>query len=197
MKKYIAEFIGTFTLSFIVLVALTSGNAFMSVPVMAGLTLAFFVYTIGAISGSHINPAVTLGILSVKKISGKDAISYIVAQLLGAFVAIIMAKGFGFSSSLAAGLWNGKIFLAEMLGMMFFAFGIASVVYGKVKDEISGLLIGGSLILGIIIAVLAGSHGILNPAVALALNALTAVYLFAPIIGSVIGFQIYRVISHD
>lgn len=197
MKKYVAEFIGTFTLAFVVLIAIANGGAVIAIPIVAGLTLALFVYTIGPISGSQINPAVTLGLLSIKKISSKDAVSIIVAQLLGAFFAIIIAKGFGLSSAMNVGVWSGKVFFAEMFGTLFFAFGIASVVYGKVKDEMSGLVIGGSLLLGIIISTLSGAAGILNPAVALSLNALTAVYLFAPIVGSVIGFQIYKHLARD
>lgn len=197
-KKYIAEFIGTFTLSFVVLISVASVAVLpIAVPVIAGLTLALFVYTIGSISGCHINPAVTIGQLSVNKISVKDAAAYIVSQLLGAFVAVLVAKMFMIISPMDGGVFSGKVFLAEMLGALFFSFGIASVVYGKAKEQMSGLVVGGSLLLGVLIASLSGASGILNPAVALALNSFTVLYVLAPIVGAVLGFQVYRYIAEN
>jgi len=70
-------------------------------------------------------------------------------------------------------------------------------VYGKVSDHMSGLVVGGSLLLGILIASMAGSLGILNPAVALALNSLTVLYLFAPVVGSIAGFQLYKYLASE
>jgi aquaporin Z len=196
-KKYIAEFVGTFALSFVVLIALAFVGALpVAVPVIAGLTLALFVYTIGPISGCHINPSVTLGLLSVKKISGYDALNYIIAQVLGAFGAILVAKYFEIGSSISAEDFSLSVFLAEMLGAFFFNFGIASVVYGKAKEQMSGVVVGGSLILGVLVSSLAGASGILNPAVAIALNSFSIVYLFAPIIGAVIGYHVYKYIAH-
>ncbi len=196
-KKYIAEFVATFALSFVVLVALAFvGGLPVAVPVIAGLTLALFVYTIGPISGCHINPAVTLGLLSVKKIAPYDALNYIIAQVLGAFGAILVAKYFDIASSMSAGDFSLSVFVAEMLGAFFFCFGIASVVYGKAKEQMSGFVIGGSLVLGVLVSSLAGASGILNPAVAIALSSFSIVYLFAPIIGAVIGFHVYKYIAH-
>lgn len=146
-KKYIAEFIGTFALAFVVLIAVAfKGNLPVGLPIIAGLTLGLFVYSIGAISGCHINPSVTLGQLSVKKISLEDAVNYIVAQFLGAALAIFVAKFFSISSPVVSGGFDTKIFLAETLGAFFFNFGIASVVYGKAKEQMSGIVVGGSLL---------------------------------------------------
>lgn len=197
MKKYLSEFLGTFGLSFIVLLSVASNNAIVSVPVVAGLTLALFVYTIGSISGCHINPAVTLGLLSVRKISMKETIYYIIAQLLGAFVAVLFAGAFGFTNGVVVGAWDGRVFFAEMFGAIFFAFGIASVVYDKVKDDTSGLVVGGSLLFGILISVLLGAAGILNPAVAMALSSLNFAYLLGPIVGAILGFQLYKTIAGE
>ncbi len=195
-KKYLAEFIGTFALSFIVLAAVASKTSLpMAVPLIAGLTLGLFVYSIGAISGCHINPSVTLAQLSVNKISVKDAAGYIIAQFLGAVVAIFAAKIFAIYSPMVGAAFSGKVFLAEMLGAFFFNFGIASVVYGKAKEQMSGLVVGGSLLLGVLAASLAGAAGILNPAVAVALNSASTVYLLAPIVGAVFGFWVYRFVA--
>ncbi len=195
-KKYIAEFIGTFALAFIVLAAAASAKSLpMAVPLIAGLTLSLFVYSIGGVSGCHINPSVTLGQLSVKKIPLQSAVGYIIAQVLGAWGAVATAKLFSITSPLAGAALNGKVFLAEMLGAFFFNFGIAAVVYGKAKDQMSGLVVGGSLIFGVLVASLSGASGILNPAMALALNSFTVVYIFAPIVGAILGWQVYRFIA--
>lgn len=192
MKKYIAEFIGTFTLAFVVGASLLGTFAVVT-PVLAALVLGTFVYTIGVISGSHINPAVTIGLWSIKKIESKEALYYVVSQFLGAYFALnsllILFPGKDISLLPTQSL---EMLIAELFGMALFAFGIASVVYGKTPNHISGIVIGVSLLLGISISVLLGANGILNPAVALALNSFNLVYLFGPILGSVIGFNLYK-----
>lgn len=192
-KKYLAEFIGTFTLAFVVLVALAFTGALpIAVPIIAGLTVGVFVYTIGAISGTHLNPSVTLGLYSIKKISSYDAMNYVIAQLLGASFAIFVAYMLDIASPITPDEPTLAIFIAEMLGAFILNFGIASVVYGKVSDMASGIVIGGSLTLGIIVASLAGANGILNPAVAFALNSLTLLYIIAPIVGAIAAYQMYK-----
>ena len=89
MKKYFAEFFGAFVLSLVVGLSV-SGQFPIVTPVLAGLTLGLFVYTIGVISGCHINPAVTVGLLSIGKIKMNEAAKYIVAQLLGGILASVL-----------------------------------------------------------------------------------------------------------
>jgi len=196
-KKYIAEGIGTFTLAFIVLGAISYAQVLpVPVPVIAALTLGIFVYTIGAISGCHINPAVTLGLLSVKKISVHNALWYLIAQFSGAILAILVGSFFGITNDQAVvPSFSTSVFLAEMIGSFFFTFGIASIVYGNVKDEVSGIVIGGSLLLGGLVASFAGSASILNPAVALTLSLLSVTYALAPIAGAICGFQAYKFVA--
>ncbi len=87
MKKYIAELFGTFVLVFI-----GCGTVVFSAPYVGftGIALAFglavmaMIYAIGPVSGAHINPAVTLGVLSAGRMSLKDAIGYIIFQFVGA-----------------------------------------------------------------------------------------------------------------
>src|SRR5271166_5563172 len=90
MKKYIAELVGTFVLVFGgVGSAVLAGThiGFEGVAFAFGLSLLAMAYTIGPISGCHINPAVTLGVLIAKKINAKDAAIYMVAQIVGAIIA--------------------------------------------------------------------------------------------------------------
>ena len=197
MKKYIAEFLGTFCLAFVVGLSLT-GAFPVSTPILAGLVVLLFVYSIGHISGTHLNPAVTIGVFSIKKINQKDAISYIVAQVIGAGVAMFLISyvsvmhpymsSLNISSSLMTGF-------AELLGTFFFTFGIASVIYGKTPSVMSGIVIGGSLLLGISISVLLGANGVLNPAVAFGIGSFGIMYILGPIIGSICGMQLYKYLS--
>lgn len=203
-KKYLAEFIGTFALAFVVLLIGVVGMPGSLVAVIAALTLGLFVYTIGPISGCHINPAVTLAQLSVKKIPAKDALFYILIQFLAAIVAVLVAGRFmprlGSdilpASMLMDGGWQAKAFFAEIIGTFFFSFGIASVVFGKAKEQMSGFVVGGSLLLGALLAAFAGAAGFLNPAIALTSTygnlSLTVLYFIAPVIGAVAAFQLYK-----
>jgi len=195
IKKYIAEVLGTFLLSFLVGVSIIS---FLPTPFVAGLALMLGIYALGHISGGHFNPAVTLGLLSVKKISVEDSLYYIVAQIVGAFLAIILIKNF--FPTFTAALPNItsmdvfiKVFIAEIIGTFFFTFGIATVVYKKEHTALNGFIIGGSLLLGIVVASMLGSLGILNPAVALLVlgSSIHVIYLIAPIVGSIAAFSLY------
>jgi glycerol uptake facilitator-like aquaporin len=196
MKKYIAELIGTFALTAVVIGSL-SGSFPVPTPVLAALTLGLFVYSVGHISGAHINPAVTIGIFSIGKIKFSDAIAYIVAQFIGAALAmwtIHLAFGANMVYYLTA-TDSMRVGLAELLGTFFFTFGIASVVYGHADSHMSGVVVGGSLLLGITLAALIGSNGVLNPAVAFGIGSFNLTYLLAPIIGSILGMNAYKKIA--
>ncbi len=187
---YLAEFVGTFGLSLIVSLSLLGGFP-LPVPVVAALTLGLFVYSIGHISGTQINPAVTIGLLTIKKITPKDAVGYLVAQGLAALAAMAVARALGVHSLDLPGN-SLRIGFAELIGTFFFTFGIASVVAGKVAKNLSGVVVGGSLLLGIIFASAVGSAGILNPAVALSISMLSPMYLLGPIVGAILGFNVYE-----
>lgn len=195
MKKYVAEFFGTFVLTLVVALSL-SGTFPIPTPVLAGITLALFVYTIGHVSGSHINPAVTIGLWFIGKIKENEAINYLLAQFLGAGLAhivVLLLKGWGSFVTVQDGLTGGIVVgFAEIVGMVIFTFGIASVVYGKVSNAISGAVIGGSLLIGITVASLLGSNGVLNPAVALGIGSFNFMYLVGPILGAYAGMNLYK-----
>ena len=214
MQKLGAEAFGTMILTLTVFFAVAGlGSQPLIIGILAGLVLMLFVYTIGHISGTHINPGVTIGALMVNKISWKRALGYIAAQFAGAGLAIAIASGFipntpGFAQVYDL-IGNGnsiadldtaqmlRILFAEIIGMVIFTFGIASVVFGRAPKGASGVVIGGSLFMGIMVAVLLGSGGILNPAVALGLNSLNAMYILGPIIGSIFGFWLFYILDTD
>lgn len=195
MHKYFAEAVGTFALSLAVLTALHSA---LPVPaaILAALTVGIFVYAIGPISGCHINPAVTVAALSLRLIKARDAAGYVIAQALGATVAFFTASlAFGAMPDGAGAVNDFSVLVAEILGTFFLTFGIAAVIFNKVPHAASGLTIGGSLLLGVMIASGMGSLGILNPAVAFALGEFNALYLFGPLLGGVLGMWAYRILT--
>jgi len=95
MQKYTAEFMGTFMLVFLGTGAVTvaAGNT-LTIGLAFGLAITVSAYAFGGISGGHFNPAVTTAMLINRRIGGKDAVGYIVAQVLGATVASAFIKLF-------------------------------------------------------------------------------------------------------
>lgn len=191
-NKYAAELIGTF---FLALAVILSAESPLATPFAAALTLGLFVYTIGSISGCHINPAVTLSLLSIKKIEPEAAISYIVAQIIGGLLAFILAS-LVIGTEISFSVFEPEYMTAlagigEMIGTFIFVFGIAAVVQGGAKESVSGIVIGGSLLLGIVIAGSYFSAGILNPAVAVGLGILSPVYIIGQIAGGILGAMTY------
>jgi aquaporin NIP len=93
MRKYLAEAIGTFALVFcgtgaIIINDVTGGNVgHTGVAITFGLIVMVMIYAFGSISGTHINPAVTIGFSLTDRFPKKDLLPYILAQLVGAFLA--------------------------------------------------------------------------------------------------------------
>ncbi len=180
-------------LAFAVLMSLIAGTA-LSTPVVAGLTLALFVYTLGSISGAHLNPAVTVGLASVRKIGLQDAVMYIIFQIVGGLLAMLAAQAITGGVTGLEGVDSWKVAIVEAIGAFILTFGVAAVVYEKVDDDASGLVIGGSLLLGILVT--GGmSYGVLNPAVAVGIGAVSATYLLAPLVGAVLAAWAFRYLA--
>lgn len=185
-KALAAEFFGTFGLSLAVLISINSPEFPIGTPVIAGLTLGLFVYTIGPISGCHINPAVTLGLAAIRKIELKTAGTYIVAQILGAALAIGVGGLLYASPEVLVWVDSAGVGAAEAMGAMIFLFGITAVVLGRVPDAMSGVVVGGSLMLGVLWAAQT-SNGVLNPAVAFSLGSMSLAYIWGPVLGAIVG----------
>ena len=184
--------VGTFVLAFAVALSL-GGKLALPTPLMAGLALGLVVYAVGHISGAHINPAITVGLWSLKKINTTDAIFYIFFQFVGAIIAFFLSGVVTTIPALTV-VTNWPVFFGELLGTFFFSFGVASVATDKVAPAASGLVVGGSLFLGISFASFL-SNGILNPAVAMGINSFSLAYLFGPIVGALLGMQVFAVLS--
>ncbi len=182
--QYAAEAFGTFCLTLAVYTTLLAELP-ISTPVAAGLTLGILVYTIGKVSGAHVNPAITIAMVSLKKISMVDAAFYVVAQILGAITAMFFGAWI-FGGSPEVAISNDlTVFAAEALGAGMLAFGVATAVRNNDYGT-SGMIVGGSLFLGIILAA-GASSAVLNPAVAIGLGAASAAHIIAPIVGAIMA----------
>lgn len=175
LKAALAELVGTF---FLTLAALISGTAYA-----VGLVLAAFVYAIGDVSGSHVNPAVTVGLLVDKHIPVSKGVLYIVAQIVGALLASLVAS---ISGKLAPSYQSADAILE------FFGFGILMItvvaVYEKnVPKAGSGIAIGAALAAGLLT-----TGGILNPAVALAMRQTNSPGTWAPLLSAILFATIFK-----
>lgn len=191
----VAEFLGTATLATVVFSMVGRTTFPFFAGTMAGLTLGVMVLAIGSTSGAHLNPAVTLGLWTLRKISTAKAAMYVAVQMLAglsvwALLTYLLNKSV---TSLAGKNFDWRVFIAEALGTMIFTFGIASAVYQGYQGVQLALTIGASLTLGILVASVA-SNGVLNPAVAVGIQSWDLTYAIAPLVGSVVGMNLYALI---
>lgn len=194
LAMVVAEFMGVVVLVTTVysMVARTTFPLFGGLA--AGLTLAVLVHTIGRTSGAHVNPAITLGLWSIRKTKTLQALLYIAAQMLGGLAAWKLINYFlGTEIQSMANKFEWKVLIAEASGALVFGFGVASAVYQKYEGAKLSFTVGASLTLGILVASLA-SNGVLNPAVALGLQSWNAAYAVGPILGSVVGMNLYALL---
>lgn len=186
----VAEFVGTFLLAAVVLAA--SGQ-----PLFVMFAVIAIVLTAGAVSGAHLNPALTIGALATRRVSLVRAVCYIVAQVLGAMMALVAmnafisaapevseaAQAYGQTAATlytAPAIAEGKewvVLAAELLGSVVLAFAVAAGVrLSRAGDLHHAFAYGASLYVAILLAGTAagyvGSSAILNPAVAGSLQAL-------------------------
>lgn len=198
----VAEFVGVGVLTTIAL-AVSQSNVgipfFISGAV--GLALAVLVLMLGNVSGAHLNPAITLGLWSLRRVKTLPAIGYIAAQLLGGLAAYYMFSYFVDSTWENAGTFDARILVAEAVGAFVFAMGWAAALYQKFTGLQQAAVIGASLTVGILIAstasVAAGvfSGGFINPAVALGAQAwVWGTYVLGPVLGAIIGFNLYALL---
>lgn len=191
----LAEVFGTAILTLVVLAQVNAVGAVITSPwfvaASAGLTLAVMVLAVGKVSGAHVNPAVTLGLWTLKKIPTSNAVAYLAAQALGALCAFSLFQ-YITNTTLAnvAGSFDWRIFVAELSGTFVFTFGVASAVLQKLEGFAAAFTIGTSLMLGTLVATIA-SNGTLNPAVALGVNSWSWTYALAPVAGSVLAMNVY------
>lgn len=195
----VAEFLGTAVLTLTVLAVSTSGIGYdFFVALGVGLALLMGVLMFGNVSGAIFNPAITIGLWSVRKLQTVQAFLYILVQLLGgitAYTLFLYMSGIGDELSSREFTFSTEIMIAEVVGTAVFAMGVAAAVYQKMTGAVKASVIGGSLALGVMIASASAAAGYLNPAVALGAQAWEwGNFVLGPILGAVIGFNFYNVL---
>lgn len=184
------EAIGTFVLVMVVLNVSRYGLPFFT-AIAAGVTIATF-YSVGVkISGGHFNPAVTLGFFSLRQISFVRTVAYLVAQTLGALGAWQLYEYFTQRTlKNATTPWDWRVAIAEAVGMIIFTIGFTAVIKQKLTGWQAAASIGTAFFLGLTVAGLA-SNGILNPAVAFGVRSFDLNYLLGPVVGALVGMNLY------
>lgn len=220
MKKPLAEFIGTFTLVlFGCGAAVIAGDliGFAGISFAFGLALIGMAYGIGAVSGCHINPAVTLGVVAAGRMSFAEAIPYMIAQVAGAIVAalvlmMIVTGQAGGHDVATAGLgqngwgagYNGEYsmraaFIFEAVATFLFLVVILGATGAGAPAAIAGLAIGLALVVIHLVGINVTGVSVnparsIGPALFVGGAALSQLWLFivAPIIGAVAAGLLFR-----
>ena len=202
MKKYVAELIGTYALVFcgtgaIVMNEVSNGTVgHLGIAITFGLIVMVMIYSLGSISGAHINPAVTIGFAMTDRFDKRDLLPYIIMQLLGAFLAsATLYFLFPSVTTLGATLPNGswqQSFVLEIILTYFLMFVILFVSQNKEVTQFTGFAVGATVLIE---ALFAGpiTGASMNPARSIAPAVLSGdisilwIYIAAPIIGAVLA----------
>jgi glycerol uptake facilitator protein len=201
----VAEFLGTGVLTLAVLSVQRSqlGLAYF-VAIAAGVAVALLTYVLSNVSGAHLNPALTLALWTARRVKTVPALMYIVVQLLGAWAAYGLYHYFvNTDVQEVVQAFDGRILVAEAVGTMIFAMAWAAAAYNRVEEGRFAAFAGLSFALAIIIAS-AASVGLANPALAEGVRAWEVFgengwgnYVLGPVLGAVIGVNLYGLLFAD
>jgi aquaporin Z len=226
-RKYAAELIGTFWLTFagcgsaVIAAAFPQvGIGLLGVALTFGLSVVTMAYAIGHISGCHLNPAVTVGLAAGGRFPGSQILPYIVAQVVGAILAAALlytiasgAAGFDVSKGFASNGYGAHSpgqyslvagFLMEVTMTAAFLFIIMGATHGKAPAGFAPLAIGLALVMIHLVSIPVTNTSVnparsTGPALFVGGWALQQLWLFwvAPLIGGVIGGVVYRWLSDE
>jgi len=205
MNKLITEFIGTFFLVLTVGCTVIPGAAGVIAPLAIGASLMVMIFAGGHVSGAHYNPAVTLAVWVRGRSTPKDAISYMIVQVIGGVVAALVAKFLVGAGKPMESIDIPKALVAEFL----FTFALAYVVLnsatakGTSGNSFYGLAIGMTVMVGAF-AVGGISGGAFNPAVAVGavvmqlINAADVwIHLAADFAGGLVAGIIFKIVNPE
>ena len=217
MKKYVAELIGTAVLVFMgcgsaVFLGCDPDGGHLAVALAFGLAIVAMAYTIGSVSGCHINPAVSLGVLLSGKMSGKDFGLYVVAQVIGAIVGAALLKlvlvitGIedltgGLGSNGIANVGIGGAIVVEIILTFIFVLVILAVTSDESKSAVAGIVIALTLTFVHIVGIPLTGTSVnparsIGPALFAGGDALVNVWIFivAPLVGAAIAAVVYKAV---
>ncbi len=223
MKKFFAELFGTFVLVFIGAgsAVIAGGDiGVLGISFAFGIAVMSMVYAIGPISGCHINPAITVSMLAVGKISLKDSAVYILAQIiggiLGAGVLYLIASGksgFDVSNGLGQnGFGAGYLgeysmqaaFIAEVVLTAIFLLVIFGATSDKANTKFAGIAIGFALTMIHLVGIQITGTSVnparsIGPAIFVGGTAISQLWLFivAPIVGGLLGAVIWKMLIKE
>jgi aquaporin Z len=204
MKKYFAEFVGTFILVVTIGCTVVGHGAGPFAPLAIGSALMVMIFAGGHISGGHFNPAVTLGVWLRGKCETKDVAPYIIFQIMGAMLAALVVK---FLKGGAAVVPLQPDTVPALLAEFLFTFALVYVVLnvatakGTLGNSFYGLAIGFTVLVG---AFSVGniSGGAFNPAVAVGISILGLsswaniwIYLVAEVAGAVVAAAAFKALN--
>ena len=212
-KKYLAEFIGTFVLVLVACgVAVLSkceGNAGVLLTALAfGGVIVAMAYSIGNISGCHINPAVSVAVLINGGMKFKDFIFYVIAQFAGAIAGAavlgVFCGGFdklaGCVNNVNPGIWQSL--LIEVVLTCIFVLAVLGATSKAENGKVAGLVIGGSLALVHMLGIFLTGTSVnparsFGPALLLGGEALANVWVFlvAPMVGGILAALIWKLLN--
>ena len=208
LKKYIAEFVGTFVLVLVACgVAGQTGGSLAVTSAAFGLVIVAMAYSIGNVSGCHINPAVSLAMLISKKMSVRDFCGYVIAQFVGAIAGAAVLNAIVQDSTKLGtnALYQGNAwlsFLIEAILTCVFVLAILGVTSKKENSTIAGLVIGGALTLVHLLGINFTGTSV-NPArsfgpalIAGSFNGIW-VFLLAPLVGGAIAAVLYSFLAKE
>jgi MIP family channel proteins len=212
-KKYLAEIVGTFILVYAIASAATvysdSGQlGVIGIGLVHALVLTAIVYAIGYISGAHVNPAVTIGFLVARRLSGREAALYIGSQILGAVIgAGVVYATFGSSMAASVTLPADDNVIRALVLEIVMTFTLVYVVTAATTSEnkigpLAGTAVGFTLGFNVLFGG-SISGGSLNPARSFGPALVTGnfdfhwIYWVAPIIGGLIAAGLYKGLHKD
>ena len=211
MRKYIAEGVGTMLLTLVACgIAVTSGVNLVATSLAFGLVIVAAAYSIGNVSGCHINPAVSIALLIAGKMKVKECIFYVISQIIGAFVgSLLLGLILGNFSALGANglVGNTTIWIAllvEVILTFIFTATILGVTDKKENGHVTGIVIGLTLVLVHLFGLPFTGTSVnparsLAPAVLQGGSALANVWIFivAPVVGAILAGLFYKFVLKD